>query len=101
MGVCSLKDEEDMAAEDKTIVEEKEEEEEKPEPWKSALFSMVFPGLGQIRNNDPRKGLLYFAIAFTLILTLHLGVTVIILALFWLYNIYDAYTVASRKAKEP
>jgi len=98
LGVCSLKDEEDMAAEDKTIVEEKEE---KPEPWKSALFSLVFPGLGQIRNNDPKKGLLYFAIAFTLILTLHLGVTVIILALFWLYNIYDAYTVASKKAEGP
>ncbi|TGC08178.1 hypothetical protein CUN85_10080 [Methanolobus halotolerans] len=59
---------------------------------------MIFPGLGQISNGDMKKGLLFFAIAFTLILTLHLGVTFIILAIFWLYNIYDAYTVAKKRS---
>jgi hypothetical protein len=42
------------------------------------------------------RGLLFFAIAFTLIIAGHLLVTLIILAIFWLYNIYDAYSGAKK-----
>ncbi|WP_256622225.1 hypothetical protein [Methanolobus chelungpuianus] len=68
----------------------------KPNPARSAIYSLVFPGLGQLNNGDTSRGMLFFAIAFILILSGHLGVTLIILALFWLYNIYDAYSRAKR-----
>jgi TM2 domain-containing membrane protein YozV len=63
---------------------------------RSAIYSLVFPGLGQLNNGDMSRGLLFFAIAFILILSLHLGVTLIILVLFWIYNIYDAYSGAKK-----
>jgi TM2 domain-containing membrane protein YozV len=56
----------------------------------------VFPGLGQLNNGNTNRGLLFFAIAFTLIIAGHLVVTLIILAIFWLYNIYDAYYGAKK-----
>lgn len=68
----------------------------KPSPSRSAIYSLVFPGLGQLNNGDTSRGLLFFAIAFILILSAHLGVTLIILVLFWLYNIYDAYSGAKK-----
>ena len=49
-----------------------------------------------MNNGDMSRGLLFFAIAFILILSLHLGVTLIILVLFWIYNIYDAYSGAKK-----
>ncbi len=62
-----------------------------PVPWKAALYSLVFPGLGQFYNRDSGRGGLFFVIACTLILTAHLVVTIFILAGFWLYNIYQAF----------
>lgn len=68
-----------------------------PEPWKSALFSLIFPGLGQLNNGETGKGTYYFAIAFILIIASYLIIPIFIYIIFWLYNIYDAYKVAREK----
>ncbi|WMW21841.1 DUF5683 domain-containing protein [Methanolobus mangrovi] len=61
-------------------------------PWKSALYSLVFPGLGQMYNGDFRKGSYYFVIAFILIVTAYLLFPILII--FWLYNVYQAFNYA-------
>ena len=87
-----LEEEESLVSENKADVEER-----RPEPWKSALFSLIFPGLGQINNGETSKGTFYFAIAFILIIAAYLIIPIFIYIIFWLYNIYDAYKVAKKE----
>ncbi|WP_292470220.1 hypothetical protein [Methanolobus sp.] len=63
-------------------------------PWRSALYSMVFPGLGQMYNGDQGRGAYYFVIAFILIVASYLLFPILILIIFWLYNIYQAFIFA-------
>jgi len=65
-------------------------------PWRSALYSLVFPGLGQIYNGEQGRGSYYFVIAFILIVMSHLLLPIAILGIFWIYNVYQAYTYARR-----
>ncbi|MBN2109903.1 MAG: hypothetical protein JW705_02290 [Methanosarcinaceae archaeon] len=72
----------------------------RPEPWRSALFSLIFPGLGQLNNGETGKGTYYFAVAFILIVASYLIIPVLIYIIFWLYNIHDAYKVAKNRQLE-
>lgn len=80
--------------EEKYVIEVEEDEEHKPVPWRSALYSLVFPGLGQMHNGDFARGSYYFVIAFILIVASYLVIPILILIVFWLYNIYQAFSFA-------
>jgi len=71
-----------------------ETDEQIPVPWKAALYSTLFPGLGQIYNGDIGRGSYYFVIAFILIVSAYLVIPIIIFIFFWLYNIYQAFNYA-------
>ena len=71
-----------------------------PVPWKSALYSLVFPGLGQMYNGEQGRGSYYFVIAFILIVASYLLFPIIILVIFWIYNVYQAFTYARRYGAE-
>lgn len=89
-GVC-LNAEELMENDNETVTAD---EEFKPTPWRAGLYSAVFPGLGQMYNGDFGRGSFYFVLAFILIITFHLMVTLLIFIAFWMYNIYQAYSYA-------
>ncbi|SFM48949.1 hypothetical protein SAMN04488696_1448 [Methanolobus profundi] len=78
------------------VGESAEEEETVLEPWRSAFYSLVFPGLGQMHNGEQGRGSYYFVITFILIISSYLVVTMLILVVFWIYNVYQAYTYARR-----
>jgi hypothetical protein len=80
--------------EEKYVIEVEEDEEHKPLPWKSALYSLIFPGLGQMYNGDFSRGSYYFVIAFILIVAAYLLFPILILGIFWLYNVYQAFNFA-------
>lgn len=74
-------------------------EEEKKQilkPGKSALYSLVFPGLGQMYNGEQGRGSYYFVIAVILIIASHLIFPLVLLFIFWIYNIYQAYSYAKK-----
>ncbi|WP_242492516.1 DUF5683 domain-containing protein [Methanolobus psychrotolerans] len=80
--------------EEKYTIEIKKNEEYKPVPWKSALYSLIFPGLGQIYNGEIGRGSYYFVIAFMLIVAAYLVIPIVIYIIFWLYSIYQAFNYA-------
>ncbi len=65
----------------------------------AAVASAIFPGLGQIYDGEPRKGVLFIIIA-ALCLSPLLGMgtirnfALVLYPLFWIYGVYDAYTTA-------
>ena len=61
--------------------------------WLALLLSFVFPGLGQYYVGRRKKGSAFIAIAVILALTVLIGVGVVLYALFWLYNMVDAFLV--------
>ncbi|MDG6243138.1 MAG: DUF5683 domain-containing protein [Methanolobus sp.] len=83
-----------MNDQEREHIVQNEEEEQILVPWKAALYSMLFPGLGQIYNGDIGRGSYYFVIAFILIVSLYLVIPIIIFIFFWLYNIYQAFNYA-------
>ncbi|WP_340819767.1 hypothetical protein [Methanolobus sp. WCC4] len=82
--------------EDKFVIEENTEQEMIFSPWRSAFYSLVFPGLGQMNNGEQGRGSYYFVITFILIISSYLVIPAIVLAIFWPYNIYQAYTYARK-----
>jgi len=54
-----------------------------------ALISLVFPGLGQIIKGEILKGIIIWVVLGGL--SFFFGWTVVIPALFWVWNVYDAY----------
>ncbi|MEZ5334425.1 MAG: hypothetical protein R2741_03870 [Methanolobus sp.] len=69
-------------------------------PWRAALYSFVFPGLGQMYNGEQGRGSYFFVIAFMLIIASHLIIPILALAGFWIYNVYQAYTYARKYMKD-
>jgi TM2 domain-containing membrane protein YozV len=63
----------------------------------AAVLSLILPGLGQIYNGQIGKGLI-FMIIITPILALTVLVIIgfVLLPLFWILNIYDAYRTAKK-----
>jgi TM2 domain-containing membrane protein YozV len=65
----------------------------------AAVASAIFPGLGQIYNGEPRKGVLFIIIgAICLSPLLGMGAirnfTFVLYPIFWIYGVYNAYTTA-------
>lgn len=69
-------------------------------PAVALVLSIILPGLGQIYNRDFAKGLIFIVFAIILaglsFANLIGIIASIIYLVFWLYNIYDAYTRAKR-----
>ena len=64
-------------------------------PWLAAVLSCVITGVGQLYNNDWKKGVAMFAGA-VLGLMFTAGVATIVI---WIWSMIDAYQVASGKGK--
>ena len=62
----------------------------------AAVLSFVLPGIGQIYNGQIGKGILFVIITFILVLSTVVLVGFILGPLFWIYNIYDAYSTAEK-----
>jgi len=62
----------------------------------SAVLSAIVPGLGQIYNGQIGKGVLFFIASIFLALTIFILIGFILLPLFWIYNIYEAYSTAEK-----
>ncbi|MDO5848418.1 MAG: zinc ribbon domain-containing protein [Methanobrevibacter sp.] len=69
---------------------------EKVNPIKSAIFSAIVPGIGQVYNNQPKKGLIIFVIWIIGVILILFIVGWIIVVIMWLYSIYDAFTSAKK-----
>lgn len=65
-------------------------------PALAAVLSFLFVGLGQIYNGETGKGLGFIAIAIVLFFTIFIGIGIILYPAFCIYQIYDAYKVASK-----
>lgn len=60
----------------------------------AAVLSFIFPGLGQLYNNQTHKGIiLIIGYIISLILSLVL-IGVILAILIWIFGMYDAFTSA-------
>lgn len=71
----------------------------KPELRPAPLLSLFIPGAGQLYNGEPQKALTYFGIAFFLFIGVGLlkGFGLLLLLIFWIYNVYDANAAAGLK----
>lgn len=60
----------------------------------SAVLSFLFVGLGQIYNGQIGKGILFIVVGVVAVLSMLILIGFLLYPLFWVYNIYDAYTTA-------
>ena len=65
-------------------------------PGVAAVLSFFFTGLGQIYNGRLLKGLAFMAAGALNIALMFIFIGFITGPLFWIYNIYDAYSDAER-----
>jgi TM2 domain-containing membrane protein YozV len=65
-------------------------------PGVAAVLSFFFTGLGQIYNGRLLKGLAFMAIGAVNIALMFIVIGLITGPIFWIYNIYDAYSDAER-----
>ena len=69
-------------------------------PLAAVGLSFIFPGLGQIYNQQVRKGQMFFVIAIILIVTMFAAVGFVLYPIFWIYNMYDAYKDAGKMNRD-
>lgn len=62
----------------------------------AAIASFFIPGLGQIYNGQIGKGIMFIIISIIFGLLMLVLIGFILLPLFWIYNIYDAYSTAEK-----
>ncbi|MFZ3059684.1 MAG: zinc-ribbon domain-containing protein [Candidatus Methanoperedens sp.] len=62
----------------------------------AAIASFFVPGLGQIYNGEIGKGIMYIIIGIVFALMMFVLIGFILYPLFWIYNIYDAYSTAEK-----
>ncbi len=67
---------------------------EKKNPSLAAILSLLFTGLGQVYNGQITKGILFIIIGVVLAALIFFLVGIVLYPLFWIYNIYDAYSTA-------
>lgn len=60
----------------------------------AAVLSFLFVGLGQIYNGQIGKGILFIVVGVVAVLSMLILIGFLLYPLFWIYNIYDAYTTA-------
>lgn len=69
---------------------------EKKSSGLAAIASFLIPGLGQIYNGQIGKGIMFMIIGIIFALLMFVLIGFILLPLFWIYNIYDAYKTAEK-----
>ncbi len=62
----------------------------------SAILSFFIPGLGQIYNGQIGKGIVMIIVGVILAFTMVILIGFILYPIFWIWNIYDAYSIAKR-----
>jgi len=62
----------------------------------AAVLSFLFTGLGQIYNGQIGKGIVFMIVGFILAGTMLILIGFILYPIFWIYNIYDAYSTAEK-----
>jgi TM2 domain-containing membrane protein YozV/RNA polymerase subunit RPABC4/transcription elongation factor Spt4 len=81
-----------------------------PQPWPAqpapaqqhkneglaAVLSVIFIGLGQIYNGQIGKGILFLVVGIVFAALIFFLVGIILYPIFWIYNIYDAYSTAKK-----
>lgn len=65
-------------------------------PGIAAVLSFLFTGLGQIYNGQIRKGISFIVVGIVCLVLVIVLVGFILYPLFWIYNIYDAYSSAKK-----
>ncbi len=60
------------------------------------MLSFLFTGLGQIYNGQIGKGLVFVVLGVVFVITMIVLIGFILYPVFWIYNIYDAYTTAKK-----
>jgi TM2 domain-containing membrane protein YozV len=63
-------------------------------PGIAAVLSFLFTGLGQIYNGQIGKGIAFIVVGFVCLALVIVLIGILLYPLFWIYNIYDAYTSA-------
>lgn len=63
-------------------------------PGIAAVLSFLFTGLGQIYNGQIGKGIAFIVVGFVCLVLVIVLIGILLYPLFWIYNIYDAYTSA-------
>ena len=66
------------------------------EPFLAAILSFLIPGLGQIYNGEVEKGIGYFLVSFVCGLLIFVLIGIILLPIWYIYVIYEAYMSAVR-----
>lgn len=62
----------------------------------AAVLSFLFTGLGQIYNGQIGKGIAFIIIGAVFIVLIAFLIGIILYPIFWIYNIYDAYSTAKK-----
>ena len=62
----------------------------------AAVLSFLFTGLGQIYNGQIGKGIVFVVVGIVFAGLIFVLIGVILYPIFWIYNIYDAYTTAKK-----
>lgn len=62
----------------------------------AAIASFFIPGLGQIYNGQIGKGIMFIILAIIFGILIIAIIGIVLLPLFWVYNIYDAYKTAEK-----
>ncbi len=63
-------------------------------PGLAAVLSFLFTGLGQIYNGQIGKGIAFLIIGIITWVTVLFLIGIILVPIWWIYNIYDAYNTA-------
>ena len=69
---------------------------ERKSPGIAAVLSFIFIGLGQIYNGEIGKGILFLILGVVFVFMMLVLIGFLLYPLFWIYNIYDAYTTAEK-----
>lgn len=69
---------------------------ERKSPGVAAVLSVILVGLGQIYNGQIGKGIAFIVIGLVLAYSMFILIGFVLYPLFWIYNIYDAYTTAKK-----
>lgn len=65
----------------------------------AGILSFLIIGLGQLYNGEPKKCILFFIIGIIAYLSISLWIGYLLLPLFWIYNVFDAYDTAKEMNK--
>lgn len=62
----------------------------------AAVLSFLFTGLGQVYNGQIAKGIVFVVVGIVFAVLIVFLIGIILYPVFWIYNIYDAYSTAKK-----